>query len=47
MEKWKDRKSLVFSCVCLVRGVKKWKCEKLFCLVEDKSGRIENVIYIN
>ena len=40
-------KSLVFPRVCLVGRVEKWKGEKLFCLVEKKSGRIENVIYIN
>ena len=40
-------KSLVFPRVCLVGRVEKWKGEKLFCLVEKKSGRIKNVIYIN
>ena len=34
-------------CVFLVGGMEKWKGEKLFCLVEKKSERIENVIYIN
>ena len=47
MEKWKDRKDLVFPHVCLVSGVEKWDGEKLFYLVEKKSGRIENVAYIN
>ena len=47
MEKWKDRKYLVFPHVCLVGGMKKWKGEKLFYLVEKKSGRVENVDYIN
>ena len=47
MEKWKDRKDLVFPHMCLVGGMKKWKCGKLFCLVEEKSGRKENVVYIN
>ena len=47
MEKWEDRKDLVFPRVCLVRGMEKWKDEKFFCLVEKKSGRIENVVYIN
>ena len=47
IEKWKDRKYLVFPRVCLVGGMEKWKGGKLFCLVEKKSKRIENVIYIN
>ena len=47
IEKWKDRKYLVFARVCLVGGMEKWKGGKLFCLVEKKSERIENVIYIN
>ena len=54
MEKWKNRKYLVFPCVCLVGGMEKWESGKLFCLVEKnfclvekKSGRIENVVYIN
>ena len=47
MEKWEDRKDLVFSYVCLVGGVEKWKDEKLFCLIEKKSGRLENIVYIN
>ena len=47
MEKWKNRKDLVFPHMCLVGGMKKWKGGKLFCLVEEKSGRKENVVYIN
>ena len=47
MKKWKDRKYLVFPRVCLVGGMEKWDDEKLFYLVETKSGRIENVVYIN
>ena len=47
MKKWKDRKYLVFSRVCLVGRMEKWEGEKLFCLVEKKSKRIENVVYIN
>ena len=47
MEKWKDKKNLVFPRVYLVGGVKKWEGEKLFCLVKNKSERIENVVYIN
>ena len=41
------QKKIQFSSVCLVEGVEKWKNEKLFCLVEQKSGRIENVVRIN
>ena len=47
MEKWEDIKYLVFPRVRLVGGMEKWEGEKLFCLVEKKSERIENVIYIN
>ena len=39
--------TLVFPRVCLVGGVEKWKGGKLICLVENKSERIENVVYIN
>ena len=52
VEKWEDRKLwengkyLVFPRVCLVGGMEKWEGEKFFCLVEKKSGRIENVVYI-
>ena len=49
MEKREDRKYLVFPCVCvcLVKGMEKWEGEKLFCLVEKKSGRIENIVHTN
>ena len=47
VEKWEDRKYLVFFHVCLVGEMKKWEDGKLFCLVEKKSGRIEKVVYIN
>ena len=47
MEKWEDRKDLVFPHVYLVGGVEEWEGEKLFCLVVKKSGRMENVVYIN
>ena len=47
MEKWEDRKNLVFPHVCLVGGVEKWDGGKLFCLVEEKKRRIENVVHIN
>ena len=41
------QKKIQFSSVCLVEGVEKWRNEKLFCLVEQKSGRIENAVRIN
>ena len=47
IEKWKDRKDLVFSHMCLVGRVEKWKDGKLFYLVEKKSVRIENKICVN
>ena len=47
MENWEDRKVFVFPHVCLVGGVEKWKGGKLFYLVEEKSGRMENVVYMN
>ena len=47
MEKWENKKYLVFPRVCLVGEMKKWEGGKLFYLVEKKSGRIENVVKIN
>ena len=47
MKKWEDRKNLVFPHVCLVGGMEKCDSGKLFCLVEKKNGRMENVVYIN
>ena len=41
MEKWEDRKYLVFPRMCLVRGMEKWEGEKLFCLVGEKKGKEE------
>ena len=41
MEKWENRKYLIFPRVCLVGGMEKWEGEKLFCLIEKKSGSIE------
>ena len=38
MEKWEDRKYLVFRHVCLVGWMKKWKGGKFFCLVGEKKG---------
>ena len=47
MEKWEDEKYLVFPLVCLVGEVEKWEGGKLFCLVGEKKGKMENIIYIN
>ena len=33
--------------MCLVGMMKKWRDRKLFYLVEEKSEKIENVVYIN
>ena len=46
MEKWHDTRDFSFPSVCLVGGIEKWRDKKLFCLVEEKSERIEKVIYI-
>ena len=47
MEKWEDKKYSVFPLMCLVGNVEKWEDGKLFCLVGEKKGRMENVIYVN
>ena len=47
VEKWEDIKNLVFPHVCLVGRMEKWEGGKLFCLVEEKNWRMENVVYIN
>ena len=39
--------TLVFPRVYLVGGMEKWEGKKLFYLVEKKSWRIENVVYVN
>ena len=41
MEKWEDRKELVFPHLCLVRHVEKWKDEKKFYLVGKKNRTME------
>ena len=46
IEKLKDRKDLVFSHMCLVGRVEKWRDGKLFCLIEKKSERLENKVCI-
>ena len=47
MEKWEDKIDLVFPRMYLVGGMEKWEDRKFFCLIEEKSGKIENVVYIN
>ena len=42
IEKWKERRDLVFSHMYLVGKMKKWRDEKFICLVEKKNERIEN-----
>ena len=44
---WEDGKYLVFPRVYLVGRMENWEGGKLFYLVEKKSGRIKNEIYIN
>lgn len=44
----KNKKDLVFPYVCLVGGSgKSERVKKKFCLIEEKSERVKNVIYIN
>ena len=47
MDKWEDRKDLIFPHVCLVGGVEKQEGGKLFYLVGEKKGRMKNVVSIN
>ena len=47
IENWEDKKYLVYPHMCLIGGVKKWEGEKLFNLVGEKNGKMENVVYIN
>ena len=42
IKKWNDRKNLVFSHMCLVGRIEKWRDEKIFYLVEKKSERIRS-----
>ena len=46
IEKWEDRKDLVLSHMCLVGRMKKWRDEKLICLVEKKNESMENEVGI-
>ena len=47
IEKWEDEKYLVFYYMCLVGRMRKWKDEKLICLVKKKNEMIENEVGIN
>ena len=47
IEKWEDRRDLVFSHLCLVERMKKWRDEKFICLVWKKNERMENEVGIN
>ena len=47
MEKWEDRKDLVFPHLCLVGKVEKQNDGKLFCLVEIKNEIMKNKVDIN
>ena len=47
MEKWENRKNLVFPYLYLVGEMEKQKDGKLFCLVEMKNEMMENEIGIN
>ena len=46
-QKWLPNITLVFSRVYLVEDVEKWEGRKLSYIVEMKSERIENIVYIN
>ena len=41
IEKWEDRRDLIFSHLCLVGMMEKSRNGKLICLVEMKNGRME------
>ena len=47
IEKWEDKKDLVFPRVCLVGKMEKWRDEKLICLDEKKNERMKNIVGIN
>ena len=42
IEKWEDRRDLVFSHLCLIRKMEKRRDGKLICFVEKKNERMEN-----
>ena len=47
IEKWEDKKDLVFPRVRLVGKMEKWRDEKLICLDEKKNERMKNIVGIN
>jgi len=47
IEKWKNRKYIVFSHICLFGRIEKWRDGKNICLVEKKYKSIENIVCIN
>ena len=47
MEKWEDRKDLVFPHLCLVGRMEKQRDGKLFCLVKIKNEMMKNKVDIN
>ena len=46
-KKKENRKHFVFSCVCLVGEMEKWRDEKLICLDEKKNEKMKNIVDIN
>ena len=46
-QKWLPNITLVFSRMYLVEDVEKWEGRKLSYMIEMKSRRIENIVYIN
>ena len=42
IEKREDRRNLIFSYLCLVGRMEKWKVIKLICLVEKKKKKRED-----
>ena len=47
IEKWEDRKNLVFSHMYLIGKIEKWENEKLIYLVEKKNEKMKIEISIN
>ena len=47
IEKWENKRDLIFSHLCLVGKMEKSRNGKLICLVEMKNGRMENKVGIN
>ena len=47
IEKWEDRRDLIFSYLCLFERMEKWIDENFICLVEKKNERMKNEVGIN